>query len=604
MAALPLDAPTPAALAAWAFIADSALVANAARLAEVLEKAGVASAADFGYAIAEPGARDFVNDVAGCLKLAGAGRFRAALGGGGGGGGGGFGGNVPSGVGSPAQSGGEDMRALIVVLAEMQRAQAAAAEASLEALRSQTAALHALSAGLQGATSPATPAQRAACALAVLERLPGGVTEATAGAGDAVLSAAAQADVDAVARDGNETDVARVMTPVLARLRGCAPGDVAGDACMPMLVNSEYLQWLEHPAGRGRRELRLKPDLFRSWRPFVTPRAASNAQQGTGVGYEFGTVASAALQRAGCAAEMYEAKHNALSAADFGELCAYHECGRGSCRGVLFGPRAFWLYESFDGHPVRLVRGAWAAQGSVDVFRTFFATAVEPPLVTLLRRALIATRSVVRDGAPGPHLGSGANGHVFAVHTGAGAGVGPLRALKVVLTDAPARVAAEFGRCVEAAARGAPVVPPVAGSRGVFDDGATTTRGGVYLLADVGEPFKSAAAAAPATAFSALAALHAAGVAHGDARVPNLVLVSGALRWIDLLGGAAEREGAAVHPGLARADAELLAASLLTCAAQALPAAVAAAVARYDSADATAVAELAKAVAEARTATK
>ena len=152
------------------------------------------------------------------------------------------------------------------------------------------------------------------------------------------------------------------MTPVLAALRSCG-----GDGPFaPLLVNSES------PVGCGHDDLRLKPDLFRSWAPFVKLRAGGEGQ-GVSAAHVFGVLGGTVLQHAGVVTEVYDAKcAETLTQSHFGELCAYHDCLAGVCRGVLFGPREFWLYKTVSRCPVQLVRGLWAAPCSAAAFRAFF----------------------------------------------------------------------------------------------------------------------------------------------------------------------------------------------------------------------------------------
>ena len=98
----------------------------------------------------------------------------------------------------------------------------------------------------------------------------------------------------------------------------------------------------------------------------------------------------------------------------------------------------------------------------------------------------------------------------------------------------------------------------------------------------MGAAAPAASASASDGAFAALAALHAAGVTHGDARLANLLDVDGELRWIDLVGGVAAAPASPAFAALARADAETLTRSLLRAAAPAaLPEGVAAALGAY-----------------------
>ena len=441
-----------------------------------------------------------------------------------------------------------------------------------------TARVLALMRAGDGGASPSSPAQRAHFILTALERIDGGIIDAAPRPGGrAILTAVQQAELDIIAAlKGSEKGVVRYMTPIIAALRGCTRVAEARATLGPVLVNSELFPWLEHPAGRGFTGLRLKPDLFRSWAPFVEGRAAGDGQ-GEGPGYDFGMLGSVALQHAGTVTEVYEAKGGVLSRSDFGELCAYHDAlGHGVRRGVLFGPRAFWLYKTVHASPLKLVRACWTDEGSADTFRDFFVPdaqdeldAPEPPLLGLLRTVLSRLDTALSVAADGRcYLGSGATGHVFTVR--APSDESPC-ALKVVIAANAIGIASEYTRMISAAAAGAPVIPPVTGSLTIVGTG------GAFLLARVGVPVSVASVRACSRAFAALAALHATGVTHGDARLANLLDVDGELCWIDLLGivvAADERETAAFY-ALARADAETLARSFLKAAAPSeLPAGV------------------------------
>jgi hypothetical protein len=125
--------------------------------------------------------------------------------------------------------------------------------------------------------------------------------------------------------------------------------------------------------------------------------------------------------------------------------------------------------------------------------------------------------------------------------------------------------------------------------------------GGGYLLARCGTPFNATASlAACSAAFVALAELHALAVLHGDARLPNLLLVDGDAAWVDLSAGQV-LAGLDSHTRAAncRLDMETLARSVLqaanvTC--TPLPPSVAGAIAAYSDPVADAVHTLAAAV--------
>jgi hypothetical protein len=350
-----------------------------------------------------------------------------------------------------------------------------------------------------------------------------------------------------------------------------------------VLVNSEYLQWLRHPTSRNKK-LELKPDLFLSWAPFVENRDANATQAPAGDGFSYGLLPSDALTRAGCAVAFFEAKRGPLTPADFGELCSYHQCISGPCWGMLFDATTFWLYTSVRGNPACLLKGRWVQPGSAAAIRAHFNAVPEPALLTLLKsltealevdicHALSARRS---------YLGSGAHGHVFAVGN-------PSRpqALKVILQPADgASVATEFALMTAAAEKcGDVVVRPVPSSLREFDTLGPASGGG-YLLEEVGEPLKLTKEEDCERAFLALAGLHSSRVCHGDARVQNLVVgrdSSGrkVLKWIDLRQSSLLPESEKAAEAHFRRDVSTLAASILGCASNKLPADVVALVNGY-----------------------
>lgn len=369
------------------------------------------------------------------------------------------------------------------------------------ALRSVAAIQEQLRLRLPSSPPPTNPAQLAHSALETLARINGIRDLGNGGDGPSILTPHDHARLvgELATATRREKALVRLMTPFLCELRLAGAGEGAADPCAPVLVNSEESPWLVRPSAVGRPTLRQKPDLFRSWAPFIVCREGG-AHQGAGPQYVFGKLAGYALQIAGCAAELYEAKAS-LTESDFGELCAYQQCVPGRCVGMLFDSTKFWLYETYDGHPVRLVKAAWTAAGSRECARSFFASAPEPPLATLLRELLrdLATPTLFHEG--NCYLGSGAHGHVFRVGTDAAP-----RALKVALPspagDSHYLIEAEYAHMLAAAARGAPVVPPVKDSLRTSPRG-----GGGYLLQAVGRRFDVTSSDRCLDAFVALAAL-------------------------------------------------------------------------------------------------
>ena len=414
----------------------------------------------------------------------------------------------------------------------------------------------------------------------------------------AVLNAAA---LKALADCQNETEVVKCITPVLWHL--CVGGRGGDDACGDVLVNGENCRWLDNLVAPLRPHMRLKPDLFVAPRVCVKERAGTE-KQGSGDCFIFGGLAHRHLQSDGCVRKLFEGKFDPLTLAHLGEVVKYQHLIPGECRGMVFNGSQFWLFASFDGHAVKLVRSTWAAPGSEHLVRRFFddPPIPPPPLLPLLRKLLSALRLSPAKVDGSAFLGAGGSGRVFAVQSTEPATRAAQRmmALKLVPAAASATwlgdLTHEFKALQDAAALGVPVVPVVADSLQVLEG-----LGGGYLLARCGVPFDATASlAACSAAFVALAALHARAVLHGDARLPNLLLVDGHAAWVDLSVGHV-LAGLEAHTRAAncRLDMETLAHSVLQAAdvtPAPLPPSVAAAIAAYSDSVADTVDALAAAV--------
>ena len=389
---------------------------------------------------------------------------------------------------------------------------------------------------------------------------------------DECAPVASPVDAERLRTCTDEHDLVAAITPLLRAARGFDDiGDAQGppDPCARVLVNSELTPWLDALHSPLRFSLLKRPDLFATWSPFWTGYAS--AARGN-----VGKLAARALQLDGCVREFYEAKGGVgeLTDADFGQLVDYHSRVKGHVRGVLFNARAFWLYESVREYPIALTKGEWTARGSRALLRRFFDALPEPPLVPLLRhlcrtlgvvpRRVTASGAVAPDGSAaksGALLGAGGSARVFCV--AAQAAGAPHAALKASTALSRADLEYEFSTLARAAGAGAPVVPVVADSLVIYVDGETGKhRGGGFLLRDVCVSAVLDSGARCTAAFASLRALHAAGFAHGDARLPNLVVrghgAAAEFLWIDLR--AAGEDAVAVAQ---RADARVLATSVL-----------------------------------------
>lgn len=120
-------------------------------------------------------------------------------------------------------------------------------------------------------------------------------------------------------------------------------------------------------------------------------------------------------------------------------------------------------------------------------------------------------------------LGKGAHGRMFAVTRKR-----KTVAMKVVADVELARL--EVDALQRAAEAGAPCVQVVT------DVQEVACGGGFYLLQPVGDPVsRDYAKRHAADVLRTLKALHKVGIAHGDARVDNLVLTRGGLLWLDFM---------------------------------------------------------------------
>ena len=169
---------------------------------------------------------------------------------------------------------------------------------------------------------------------------------------------------------------------------------------------------------------------------------------------------------------------------------------------MLFNGSQFWLFASYDAHPLKLVRGTWGAPGSAQLVRRFFSDHAPPPplLLPLLLQLLSALRLCPTQIDGSAFLGAGGSGRVFAVQSTEPA---TRRAQRTALKIVPAAtrdmwlfdLTHEFKAMRDAAALGAPVVPVVADSLRLLEG-----VGGGYLLAHCGVPFDATASMAACTA--------------------------------------------------------------------------------------------------------
>ena len=443
----------------------------------------------------------------------------------------------------------------------------AALRADLAATARELAALREANAQSPSAPSYATVGAEVLAALEAGRQISVAVAPPEGASADETAPVASPDDLARLGACPTEHALVAAITPLLRAARGFDEG-APPDPCARVLVNSARTPWLLDALHSPLPADQLKrPDLFATWQPFWTGRI--DAARGA-----VGKLAARALQLDGCAREFYEAKVGVgeLTESHLGQLVDYHSRVSGPVRGVVFNARAFWLLESVRNLPVALTKGEWGARGSRALFRRFFDALPEPPLVPLLRhvcrtlsvvpRSVAALGEAVPDGSEthaGAFLGAGGSARVFRV-AAEGAGAAPPAALKVSTSLSRAELEYEFSTLLRAAAAGAPVVPAVADSLVIFVDGASGAhRGGGFVLRDVCTRAVMSSGRRCKAAFASLHALHAAGFAHGDARLPNLVERGNEeFLWIDM-----RAAGAGALAAAQRADARALAASTL-----------------------------------------
>ena len=411
--------------------------------------------------------------------------------------------------------------------------------------------------------------------------LPSRITVFEPTTGDAAVSTELLATLRECA---TEEALVSALLPTLCSVRGLdAAAAPSSDLCPLVMVNSERSRWLDSLYGDPLPEhQRKKPDLFVTWSPCWTERSWGGAAHAEDV-VRCGVLSSRELQKDGCVCEFYEAKFGVgdLTATDFGQLVDYHTRVPSSCRGMLFNAREFWLYESYGGLPQRLIQAEWAAAGSKALIRTFFKVPPLPlpPLIALLR-PLMRTLGVQPCASPsgdGSFLGAGGLGRAFAVRyssSQSASAASAALALKVSCIASQGDLEREFGLLVAAKAVGAPVAAVVSDSlKFVYDTESGRCIGGGYLMQDVGARVSVTYPARCVAVFSCLRELHDKQFAHGDARLPNLLarptVHPQCYFWIDMRSSCSGASHAAM-----RADARLLAASILHVKEDDLPPAV------------------------------
>jgi hypothetical protein len=203
-----------------------------------------------------------------------------------------------------------------------------------------------------------------------------------------------------------------------------------------------------------------------------------------------------------------------------GEVLAYHEyvrCDKETTTlHMLFDKNEFWLLAIEKRVVTKRVICEWTTAGSVALIREFFSP---PPWHNALHNACEALDIVTVPGTtPQPFLGAGGSGRVFRLSSN--------HALKVVLPNNRFQLKKEYTLLKKH--RQLPNLVNIFGPFAAGDDW-----GAAYIM----YPSGSRVAAHDNNLediFASLRALHQGGLAHGDARLANIIQHDGAYIWVDV----------------------------------------------------------------------
>eukprot|EP00439_Symbiodinium_sp_Y106_P017875 s7236_g2.t1 len=279
-----------------------------------------------------------------------------------------------------------------------------------------------------------------------------------------------------------------------------------------VVINSERLAWTTG----------WKPDFFIAHKKcYDAHKPPKGALLGRNAADKFGIPYPGLLD----SLRVCEAKLD-MKPSDLAELWQYlNSLPDGESRGMLFDRLSFILLTAAGKRqqkfPTRLLEGEWRTEGSFDAVRAFLAVQShsERSLHAALQHASMQLLGF---------LGSGSFGRVFHVYNETRGNC----AMKVVHDEKLAR--AEVASLQQAVQQRCPVAQPISeleavalGNRHCF----------YYLLTPVGQKLSQTDAATRLEdVLDCLHDLHKSGIAHGDARLPNLIVdADSQLLWIDCL---------------------------------------------------------------------
>ncbi|EEY54050.1 Crinkler (CRN) family protein [Phytophthora infestans T30-4] len=333
--------------------------------------------------------------------------------------------------------------------------------------------------------------------------------EETVGA-DAFWSVEVQARVNSISR---ENDFDAFITPYFSN---------ALDSHDLVFVNSELYKWLPQSINMfGNSNTDLNPDGFVTHRGMYHKEPAPKDDVSrVGTSFRFGTATKALFD---CLV-LFESKiTNYLRGAPFGQVMRYiqHVSPKGPGGAVLFNRKLFWLIESINGVVVRVTKATWVMEGSKALFRDFITQNLSPWVTRLTAACSTLNVEVVEGDA---FLGRGAFGRVFKVkRVGQD---GDVLALKIVEKISIRRLFQEYEALVRAQDTGL-VIRPVGRLQSFL-----VARRCCCLLS--GSLYRIQLQVRRRESFLTCYGSSSAGVAHGDPRVPNMIVKDEQRLWIDL----------------------------------------------------------------------
>jgi hypothetical protein len=301
------------------------------------------------------------------------------------------------------------------------------------------------------------------------------------------------------------------------------------------LVNSEYFQWLRCMSGHRKSD--LKPDLFSAHHPLIqysppytnAPTCAVKRLFGKFISWE----SRASIH---C---IWDAKWK-IDMQAFGEKCKYLQIAGEDCldhngvalklKGVLFDKDEFWMIKSSGNTITEVEKCLWSQLGSKELLIGFLQG--NNPWLEATNALCDELGVTIVDYSESEQdlsawLGTGANGRVFRLIGG--------QVIKIVVGRKSDEVEKEYLLMLQHHkwdAITSLVFPVVEGSyrygetRGVQYAGYLLAQEGLKIALPVSKELKRDLAVS-------LCGLHSHGVIHGDPRIENVLILEGAVKWID-----------------------------------------------------------------------